>query len=433
MLRDDAPVNKPDEKINIDTDTLVKRARAVLERNLVKGKNFIYTCPSQDTYQHQWLWDSCFHAIMWAHFDPAIAMQELLTLTRKQFENGMLPHMLYWRPATGFKPRMGDLLFGGQWPEKDRSHITQPPLLAQAAAAVFEKTRDQKFLSKILAPMQGYYDWLNAERSEQVSADGLVAIIHPWESGMDLLPIWDHIHHIQHLFGIRTGRWLGAIIREYNRVGWNIQLIKNLHGPNHFCVNDVSFNCIYIRNLQVLAELCDLGGDKNRATIYRRRAATAQKSLELKCWDEKTGFFYSIDAITGEAYPEITISGLFPLILSIDRKKAERLVRDHVLNEEEFWLPYPLPCVAKSSPKFNPRGSLMALWRGPNWICMSWYVVRGLQHLGFEDIASKITAKLVEMVLRSGFREQYNPFTGEGYGAKNFGWSTLAADLMMKS
>jgi hypothetical protein len=64
---------------------------------------------------------------------------------------------------------------------------------------------------------------------------------------------------------------------------------------------------------------------------------------------------------------------------------------------------------------------------------MSWYVVKGLHHLGFEDIAAKITAKLAEMVLRSGFREQYNPFTGEGYGAKNFGWSTLVADLLIKS
>ena len=424
-------MSRPNEKTISDVDTLVKRARAVLEGNLVKGVDFIYTCPSQDTYQHQWLWDSCFHAIMWAHFDPVIAKQELLTLTRKQFENGMIPHMLYWRPATRFKPRMGDLLFRGNWPEKDRSHITQPPLLAQAVAAVFEKTRDAKFLSQIITPMQKYYDWLNAERSEQVSGDGLVAIIHPWESGMDLLPIWDHIHHIQHLLGIRTGRWLGAIIREYNGVGWDIQRIKNLRGPHHFCVNDVSFNSIYIRNLQVLAELCDFAGDETHAVIYRKRAATAQKSLERKCWDQKAGFFYSIDAITGEAYPEITISGLFPLILDIDGKRAERLVRDHVLNEEEFWLPYPLPCVAKSSPRFSPRGSLMALWRGPNWICMSWYVVKGLQHLGFRDIAAKITAKLVEMVLRSGFREQYNPFTGQGYGAKNFGWSTLVADLLV--
>jgi hypothetical protein len=58
-------------------------------------------------------------------------------------------------------------------------------------------------------------------------------------------------------------------------------------------------------------------------------------------------------------------------------------------------------------------------------------VVKGLQHLGFADIAAKITARLAEMVLRSGFREQYNPFSGQGYGAKNFGWSTLVADLII--
>jgi hypothetical protein len=32
-------------------------------------------------------------------------------------------------------------------------------------------------------------------------------------------------------------------------------------------------------------------------------------------------------------------------------------------------------------------------------------------------------------VLRHGFREYYNPVTGRGLGARNFGWSTLLVDL----
>jgi hypothetical protein len=33
------------------------------------------------------------------------------------------------------------------------------------------------------------------------------------------------------------------------------------------------------------------------------------------------------------------------------------------------------------------------------------------------------------MVAGSGFREFFNPLTGEGYGAHSFGWSTLVLDL----
>ncbi len=415
----------------MDAEILVRHAQEVLRHNLVIGEGFTYTCPSRDTYQHQWLWDSCFHAIVWAHFDPKIAQQELITLVQKQFPNGLIPHMNYWRPATGFKPRVGDFLYKGTWPEKDRSRITQPPLLAQAVQAVYQKTHDNAFLAQLLPAMERYYDWLHAERSEQVSGDGLVAILHPWESGMDLLPIWDYVHHIRRLFALRAGAWLGAIIKDYNKAGWDINHIKTIQGPTRFLVHDVSFNSIYILNLQVLADLCSAAGDESRADIYRQRAAMARQSLEQKCWDEKAGFFYSRDAITGELFPEVTISGLFPLILDMDKTKAERLLREHVLNENEFWLPFPLPCVAKSSPHFNPRGSAMVLWRGPIWLCTAWYIVRGLLHNGHGDIASKITGKLAEMIQKAGFREQYNPLTGQGYGAKNFGWSTLIADLLL--
>lgn len=35
-----------------------------------------------------------------------------------------------------------------------------------------------------------------------------------------------------------------------------------------------------------------------------------------------------------------------------------------------------------------------------------------------------------ELIGKSGFREYYNPFTGEGYGAHDFTWSGLVADMM---
>ena len=30
---------------------------------------------------------------------------------------------------------------------------------------------------------------------------------------------------------------------------------------------------------------------------------------------------------------------------------------------------------------------------------------------------------------KSGFREYYHPYTAEGLGARNFGWTTLVLDL----
>jgi hypothetical protein len=37
---------------------------------------------------------------------------------------------------------------------------------------------------------------------------------------------------------------------------------------------------------------------------------------------------------------------------------------------------------------------------------------------------------MVEMIEKWGFREYYNPETGQGYRRENFGWSTLILDLL---
>ncbi len=410
-----------------DTDQILTQARTVLHGNLVQNEEYFYTCPSVGTYQHQWLWDSCFHAIVWSYFDPGIAQRELLCVIKKQFDNGLLPHMAYWKKATGLIPRLGDWLFRRLWPEKDRSCITQPPLIAQAVASVYGKTQDKAFLENMLGPLQKFYDWLHNERNERISGDGLISIVHPWESGMDLLPLWDGIHKINHFFTLRTGLWLSKLIKEYNKINWMIEHIKKL---NRFLVKDVSFNVIYILNLQVLANLCQELGDEVKRKLYLNRAEEAQRSLIEKCWDEETGFFYSITSMEDEFLTELTISGLFPVTLDIDKKKIDRLIREHLVNEGEFWLPYPIPSVARSSPKFNPKGSTMVLWRGPTWVCTNWYIVKGLQHQGYTEYADQIIHKMCEMIELSGFREQYNPLTGEGYGAKNFSWTTLIVDLL---
>src|SRR3989344_2909395 len=111
-----------------------------------KGKN-LYTLPSPESYPYQWFWDSCFHAIILSKFDLQSAKQELLSLTEKQFENGMIPHMIYWQKRT--KSDFPVI----EWGKSDTSSITQPPMLAYAVWEIYKKDRDKKFLEKIYSPL----------------------------------------------------------------------------------------------------------------------------------------------------------------------------------------------------------------------------------------------------------------------------------------
>ena len=47
-----------------------------------------------------------------------------------------------------------------------------------------------------------------------------------------------------------------------------------------------------------------------------------------------------------------------------------------------------------------------------------------------KDKAKTLLESMVKLVDKSGFREYYNPFTGEGYGAKDFTWAGLVLDMM---
>jgi hypothetical protein len=68
--------------------TLTK-AQAVLRANS-RGD---YTVPSSRLYPFQWNWDAGFIALGLAYFDTARALDEVRSLFRGQWRNGMLPHI----------------------------------------------------------------------------------------------------------------------------------------------------------------------------------------------------------------------------------------------------------------------------------------------------------------------------------------------------
>ncbi len=65
----------------------IERCSGVLKGNLpdrsaLEKLPYRYTCPAREkgTYLPQWLWDSCFHAIVYRWFDPGMAWEELQSL-----------------------------------------------------------------------------------------------------------------------------------------------------------------------------------------------------------------------------------------------------------------------------------------------------------------------------------------------------------------
>ncbi len=78
---------------------LLNQAKEILQRNTitvtVDGKPYERIIPSRDYYVHQWLWDTAGVAMGLVHVREEAAFNELLSLTAGQWNNGLMPHIIY--------------------------------------------------------------------------------------------------------------------------------------------------------------------------------------------------------------------------------------------------------------------------------------------------------------------------------------------------
>ncbi|OGY23744.1 MAG: hypothetical protein A2Y57_04425 [Candidatus Woykebacteria bacterium RBG_13_40_7b] len=409
-----------------------EKAKDLLYSNLKRGYSswkkttYSYVCPARKVYPGQFFWDSCFHAVVWTHFDLYQAKEEIKTLLKAQELDGFVPHVIFWQGAI---PYWG-LLESDATFKPRTSSLIQPPLLAYSVQRIYQKDKDNQFLAEVYPSLKKYYDWVLRERDPD--EDGLVALISPNESGMDEKPSFDLVCGINRSSKLALHFACRRVDLLNKFYGYDSKVILE---KDYFNVEDVSFNSIFAFGLNSLAKLSSILGEDEDEKRYKKIYKKTLKSLIDKCYDPNDGFFYDIYSKFETKLRVKTVGGLLPLILEdLPKSIVEILVKEHFLNEDEFYLPYPIPSVAKNESSFHPEDQAFTLshllWRGPTWINTNWFVFMGLKSHSFDKEAKHLLEKTKEMVLKSGFREYYNPFTAEGYRSENFGWSTLLVDML---
>lgn len=432
--------------LNTDNQRLLlQTAQALLRANDTGG--FIKPGPAQ--YPHQWNWDSAFAALGLAYFDMARARAEVRSLLRAQWRDGMVPHIVYpTGPSDYFPPpafwQTERSAAAGPLPS---SGLTQPPILTtvvrQMHGLAAEDPAGLDFLREVYPRLLAWHRWLHTARDPEGS--GLVAIVHPWESGMDDSPRWQPvlaaIEPAPSLTFTRRDRVHVAaderpVEEDYRRFIHLITLFRSwaydpqaLYERSPFLVQDAAFNAILHQADHDLLALAHLLGEDTRPIeqwISRTRSAFA------RLWDEADGTYYDYDLRGGRRLRVNTIAGLVPLFAGLpEPAQAERLLREHLLHPgrfapdggTRFWV----PSCAKDQPGWDPR----RYWRGPVWLNTNWLVLRGLERYGYAQEARAVADHSLELVRRSGFREYYDPRDGSGAGSLAFTWSAaLTLDLL---
>ena len=406
----------------------------------------VFVKPSSGQYPHQWNWDAAFIAIGLGYVDMARARAEVYSLLQGQWEDGMVPHILYHHGASDYFPTPDFWRTEGKEPNFLTSGLTQPPVLATAVRHLHERAEDEEasleFLREVYPKLLAWHRWLF--RARDPDNTGLVAILHPWESGTDNSTRW--AGPMQNLIPVDTPPFerrdkqhvkaderpvegdyerFMYLIGFYRDRGWDA---STLWDEAPFLIQDTLFNSILYRaNEDLRALALELGEATDEIEEWLERMRGGFESL----WDEDAGLYFDKDLRTGELIKENTCAALSPLYAGfLDDARAGRLV-GHLLEPREYapdtHTRFYLPSASKASPLFEPR----RYWRGPVWLNINWLLWKGLLRHGYAELAGQVREDSLELVLRSGFVEYYDPRDGSACGARHFSWSAaLTLDFL---
>jgi glucosylglycerate hydrolase len=349
-----------------------------------------FCVPNARTYPWQWLWDSCFHAVVWAHLGDERALVEVASALGPTDDDGFVPHVRY---AGSTNPHEAF------WGRPGTSSITQPPMYGHALAVASRAgmTPSPQLLETAARGLRFLLDRRRRSRG------GLVELCHPWESGCDDSPRWDDLC---------PGGWTPS--RWYDRKGALLGSVQRTPGGapvsnDEFPVGSAGFSALVAFNA---LELASVTGDDGLRAAGRDLATT----LDTR-WDPAVATWVD-DGPHARSGRVRTHDALLVALVSA-RPVAETLAP--LVAPEAHGGAYGPASVHRAEPSFDPD----RYWRGSSWPQLTYLAWLAATRGDARELAGVLADTLVAGALESGWAEHWNPDTGSGLGAAPQTWAAL--------
>ncbi len=414
--------------------TLKQQAIDILTANDRGG----FTIPTERLYPFQWNWDSALTALGFATFNMQRAWLELETLFEGQWPDGMLPHIVFRHPDDDYFP--GPDVWGTNRQPPSSGH-SQPPVAASAVFKLLELSGDEQPARALFPKLFAYHRWFHDNRDPDNT--GLVATIHPWETGRDNCPDWDsgmaaveipddlpdyvrrdtsHVDADQRPSSRQYDQFL-SIVKFARDHQWDHREIYR-NGP--FLMADPGIQFILLRaDRDLLSMALRFGHEHEARTIQQWISKSEQGCNQL--WNPDTSGFCARNLRTGEFSSAITSAS----VLCFYAQAGDTVQQERMLGH----LNTICNSVRYAFPSWDPRDSLFEsrrYWRGPVWAIMNSMISQGLLECGRTAIGNRIATDTLALIEDAGFCEYFDPITGEGLGGDRFTW-TAAMYLHLSS
>jgi putative isomerase len=218
----------------------------------------------------------------------------------------------------------------------------------------------------------------------------------------------------------------------------------------------IFLNCLMYKELLALAYVLERLGLNEVALQYRTDADALAHAVQTYCWDERDGFFYSVDLNltpihrgtwglhSGQArdWPCLiqrigVWSGFMALWAGIATpEQAGRAAREHYANPQTFGAPFGVRTLSKMEKMYNVRGSgNPSSWLGPIWGISNYLTFRGFVRYGLNEEACELAVKTIRLFGRDlerfgALHEYYQPENGEPILNRGFqNWNYLVLNM----
>ena len=195
-----------------------------------------------------------------------------------------------------------------------------------------------------------------------------------------------------------------------------------------FEIEGVDLASYLVRELRAMAVIATHLGLDADVKMYNQHAERVIHLINQNFWDEADGMYYDRNEKTGKPV-KVKSATCFTVLFAgaATPARARRMVREHLLNEKEFWLAYPVASYAKTEPDYYQGSHHECNWRGPTWAPTNYMIFQGLRHYGFNAEAKELSDRLLQMAVEKNpvLREYYDAETGLGLGQTQF-WGFTA-------
>ena len=202
-------------------------------------------------------------------------------------------------------------------------------------------------------------------------------------------------------------------------------------------LDDVGLNALYALDAWALSEIARELGQVTRSQQLTAEYALMAQRINEQLWSEEAGLYLNRhwdDRLS----PRLSPTLFYPLIAGVaSPEQAGRMVKEHLLNPDEFWGRYVMPSIARDDPGYAGNN----YWRGRIWGPMNFLVGEGLRRYRFDDVAHEFARRGLDLLLgewqsEGHVHENFNAETGDGDDMPNsdpmYTWGALLGYIAMQ-